>query len=223
MYFSPTPLAGVFVIEAELREDERGFFARTWCANEAADHGIHVTWVQFNISLTKHRGTLRGMHYQHAPHAEGKLIRVTRGVIHDVVIDLRAESTTYKQHVASGSLRRTARAIHSSGRSRPRVPHSEDDTEVNYQMSAPYVPAAAAGVRWMIRHSASIGPSRFKAISGETHASRLRADSVSAETDVAIRSKQLGQAMHRLVTELYPICRALRQRTARNVAHRCRA
>ena len=126
MNFSLTLLPGVFVIEAELREDARGFFARTWCESEAADHGIHVTWVQFNMSNTKHRGTLRGMHYQHAPHAEGKLIRVTRGAIHDVVIDLRPESATYKQpRCRPAHCAQPARALHSSGRSRARVPHSK--------------------------------------------------------------------------------------------------
>jgi len=149
MNFSPTLLPGVFVIEAELREDERGFFARTWCASEAADHGIRVTWVQFNISNTKHRGTLRGMHYQHAPHAEGKLIRVTHGAIHDVVIDLRPESPTYKQHVAVQLTAQNRLALYIPPAA---IAHGfltlSDDTEVTYQMSAPYVPTAAAGVRW---------------------------------------------------------------------------
>ncbi len=149
MNFSLTLLPGVFVIEAELREDERGFFARTWCASEAADHGIHVTWVQFNISNTKHRGTLRGMHYQHAPHAEGKLIRVTRGAIHDVVIDVRPDSATYKQHVAVQLTAQNRLALYIPPAA---MAHGfltlSDDTEVTYQMSAPYVPTSAVGVRW---------------------------------------------------------------------------
>jgi dTDP-4-dehydrorhamnose 3,5-epimerase len=149
MIFSPTALPDVFVIEPELGEDERGFFARIWCESEAADHGIHVKWVQCNMSCTRQRGTLRGLHYQRAPHAEGKLIRVTRGEIHDVVVDLRPESTAYKKHVAVRLTAQNRLALY--------VPPAAlahgfltltDDTEVSYLMSAPYVPSASAGVRW---------------------------------------------------------------------------
>jgi dTDP-4-dehydrorhamnose 3,5-epimerase len=149
MIFSTTALAGVFLIEAELLEDDRGFFARTWCESEAAVYGIHVKWVQCNISYTRHRGTLRGMHYQHSPHAEGKLVRVTRGAIHDVVVDLRPDSATYQQYVAVQLTAQNRRAVY--------VPPAAlahgfltltDDTEVSYQMSAPYVATASAGVRW---------------------------------------------------------------------------
>jgi dTDP-4-dehydrorhamnose 3,5-epimerase len=149
MNFSPTPLPGVFVIEAELREDERGFLARTWCDSEAANHGIHATWVQCNISYSMQRGTLRGMHYQHAPHAEGKLIRVTQGAIHDVVVDLRPESAAYLQHFAVQLTAGNRLALYIPPAA---LAHGlltlTDDTEVFYQMSAPYVPAAGAGVRW---------------------------------------------------------------------------
>ncbi|MGZ9005789.1 MAG: dTDP-4-dehydrorhamnose 3,5-epimerase [Burkholderiales bacterium] len=149
MIFSPTALPGVFVIEAELSEDERGFFARTWCESEAAAHGIEIVWLQFNSSYTRHRGTLRGMHYQRAPHAEGKLIRVTSGAIHDVVVDLRPESATYQQNVA---VQLTAQNRLSLYIPPAALAHGfltlSDDTEVSYHMSAPYAPAAAAGVRW---------------------------------------------------------------------------
>ncbi|MGH6609825.1 MAG: dTDP-4-dehydrorhamnose 3,5-epimerase family protein, partial [Burkholderiaceae bacterium] len=112
-------------------------------------HGIDVDWVQSNVSYTRQRGTLRGMHYQRAPHAEGKLIRVTCGEIHDVVIDLRPPSSTFKQHFAVKLSAQNRLALY--------VPPDTlahgfqtltDDTEVSYQMSAPYVPSAAAGVRW---------------------------------------------------------------------------
>ena len=150
MNFSPTLLPGVFVIEAELREDERGFFARTWCDKRSSGprHSRHVGAMQ-HFDTHKHRGTLRGMHYQHAPHAEGKLIRVTRGAIHDVVIDLRPESATYRQHVAVQLTAQNRRALYIPPAA---LAHGfltlSDDTEVIYQMSAPYVPTAAAGVRW---------------------------------------------------------------------------
>lgn len=149
MIFSDTALPGVFVIEPELQEDERGFFARAWCENEAAAHGIDIEWVQSNISHTKQRGTLRGMHYQRAPYAEAKLIRVTRGEIHDVVVDLRADSATYKQHVAVRLTAQNRLALYIPAAA---LAHGfltlADDTEVSYQMSVPYVPTAAAGVRW---------------------------------------------------------------------------
>ena len=149
MRFSPTCLQGVFVIELEPREDERGFFGRTWCQEEAAIHGIHVNWVQSNVSFNKHRGTFRGFHYQHAPHAEAKLVRVTQGAVYDVVLDLRPDSTTYKRHftVILSAQNRLALYIPPA-----ELPHGVltlvDETEVLYQMSAFYAPQSAAGVRW---------------------------------------------------------------------------
>lgn len=149
MIFSHTPLPGVFVIDLELHEDERGFFARTWCTREAAAHAIYVEWVQANISYTKQRGTLRGMHYQRAPHAEGKLIRVTKGEIYDVVVDLRPDSATYKQHVAVRLTAQNRLALYIPAAA---LAHGfltlADDTEVSYRMSAPYAPEAADGIRW---------------------------------------------------------------------------
>lgn len=149
MLFTPTRLPGVVLIEPERREDERGFFARTWCCDEAAAHGIDVTWIQCNVSFNKQRGTLRGMHYQRAPNAEAKLVRVTQGAVFDVVLDLRPDSTTYKQHftVVLSAQNRLGLYIPSA-----HLPHGlltlVDDTEVLYHMSAPYAPQLAAGVRW---------------------------------------------------------------------------
>jgi dTDP-4-dehydrorhamnose 3,5-epimerase len=149
MRFIPTRLPGVFLIEPERREDERGSFARIWCRDEAAGHGIDATWVQCNVSFNKQRGTLRGMHYQRAPYAEAKLVRVTQGAVFDVVLDLRPESTTYKQYftVVLSAQNRLGLYIPSA-----HLPHGTltlvDDTEVLYHMSAPYAPQFAAGVRW---------------------------------------------------------------------------
>ena len=89
MIFREAALSGVFVIEPEPREDSRGFFARTWCQREFAEHGLDPRLVQISISVNRRRGTLRGLHYQEAPHAEAKLIRCTRGAIWDVALDLR--------------------------------------------------------------------------------------------------------------------------------------
>src|SRR5690606_10819832 len=98
--FHETGVAGVYIIELELRSDERGFFARSYCANEFAEHGLEPAVVQANVSFNHKAGTLRGMHYQVPPAAETKLVRCTSGAIHDVIVDLRPDSPTYLQHVA---------------------------------------------------------------------------------------------------------------------------
>src|SRR4029453_14469681 len=98
MKFTETKLAGAFIIDLELREDSRGFFARTFCRQEFEAHGLKPTIAQANVAFNKHRGTLRGMHFQYPPHAETKLVRVTRGSIVDIIVDLRPESPTYLQH-----------------------------------------------------------------------------------------------------------------------------
>src|SRR5688500_18666103 len=100
MIFANPGLPGVWLLSPELREDFRGFFARTWCAREAAARGLTERWVQSSLSYTKTRGTLRGLHYQRAPHEEVKLVRCTAGAIFDVVVDLRPESPTFKKHCA---------------------------------------------------------------------------------------------------------------------------
>jgi len=98
MIFTPTPLPSAFVIDLEKHQDERGFFARSWCADEFSRLGLNPRLAQCNISYNKKKGTLRGMHYQAAPFEEAKLVRCTRGSLFDVIIDLRPESPTYKQH-----------------------------------------------------------------------------------------------------------------------------
>src|SRR4051812_40778975 len=99
MRFTETSLAGAVIVDVEAHLDERGFFARSWCAQEFVDHGLNPALVQCNVSGNTARGTLRGMHYQAAPHAEVKLVRCTRGAVYDVVIDLRESSSTYLRHV----------------------------------------------------------------------------------------------------------------------------
>lgn len=148
MIFSETDLKGAFVIEPELREDERGFFARTWCADEFALHGLNPQLVQCSISFNKKQGTLRGMHYQVAPHEETKLVRCTRGKIFDVIIDLRPQSATYTKYFGV--------VLSESNRLMLYIPEGmahgfqtlEDETEVFYQMSKSVHPESARGVRW---------------------------------------------------------------------------
>jgi dTDP-4-dehydrorhamnose 3,5-epimerase len=146
--FTPLRVHGAWLIAPELREDTRGFFARTWCATEFADHGLDATVAQCSISHNVRRGTLRGMHYQRAPHGEVKLVRCVRGALHDVIVDLRPDSPSFRQH----------EAVELSGANRlalyvPKgVAHGyqtlEDDTEVWYQISTPYAPDHSSGVRW---------------------------------------------------------------------------
>ena len=100
MIFTETKLAGAFIIDLELREDNRGFFARAFCQNEFAEHGLRPVIAQANIAFNRHKGTMRGMHFQFPPAAETKFVRATRGAILDIIVDLRPESPTYLEHVA---------------------------------------------------------------------------------------------------------------------------
>lgn len=148
MVFVETALKGAFLIEPERKEDERGFFARTWCAEEFASHGLNPRLVQCSISYNKKKGTLRGMHYQAAPYEEAKLVRCTKGAIFDVIIDLRLGSATYTNHVSM--------VLSESNRQMLYIPEGmahgfqtiEDETEVFYQMSQVFHPESARGVRW---------------------------------------------------------------------------
>src|SRR6516164_4558726 len=99
MRFLETKLKGAFVIEAELREDNRGFFARVFCQREFQDHGLKPVITQANVAFNRKRGTLRGMHFQFPPAAETKIVRCTRGAILDIIVDLRPESATYLDHI----------------------------------------------------------------------------------------------------------------------------
>jgi dTDP-4-dehydrorhamnose 3,5-epimerase len=148
MIFKETKLAGAFVLEIERFEDNRGFFALAWSRNEFARRGLESRLAECNVSFTKERGTLRGMHYQEAPHGQAKIVRCTKGSIYDVIIDLRAESPTFKQWVGI--------ELTAGNRAILYVPENfahgfqtlEDETEVFYQMSSPYVSESGRGVRW---------------------------------------------------------------------------
>ena len=111
MRIEPTSLAGAFVIEPEAFEDERGLFARTFCAREFSQYGLATTFVQCSTSFSVHRGTIRGLHYQLAPAAEIKLVRCTAGSIWDVIVDLRPDSVTYLRHLAVELTARNRRAL----------------------------------------------------------------------------------------------------------------
>jgi dTDP-4-dehydrorhamnose 3,5-epimerase len=141
-------LSGVFVIELQKHEDERGFFARSWCRREFEAHGLDPRMAQCNVSFNKVKGTLRGMHYQAAPCAEAKLVRCTRGAIYDVIIDLRRESVTYKQHVSEVLSSNNYKALFVPEGFAHGFQTLEDNSEVFYQMSAFYSPEHQRGLRY---------------------------------------------------------------------------
>lgn len=148
MIFLETPLKGAYVIELEKHEDERGFFARSWCAREFAAKGLDTRLIQCNVSFNKKKGTLRGLHYQLPPHAETKLVRCTRGSLYDVIVDLRADSPTFLKWFGVELTAGNYRMLYIPQRFAHGFQTLEDETEMFYQMSESYAPEAARGFRW---------------------------------------------------------------------------
>jgi dTDP-4-dehydrorhamnose 3,5-epimerase len=146
--FLSTTLPGAFVIEPERRLDERGYFARTWCRREFESAGLHADFVQSSISKSLKKRTLRGMHWQASPHEEVKLVRCTRGAIWDAIIDLRSASPTYMKHFAVELTAESGWALYIPVGLAHGFVTLDDESEVLYQMSNYYEPAAARGVRW---------------------------------------------------------------------------
>jgi dTDP-4-dehydrorhamnose 3,5-epimerase len=148
MIFQETPLPGAFLIEPERFEDERGFFARTWCRREFAERGLAAELAQCNTSFNGKKGTLRGMHFQVAPHAEIKLVRCTRGAIYDVIIDLRPDSPGYRRWIGVELTAENLRQLYIPEGYAHGFQTLSDSSEVFYQMSEFYHPESARGVRW---------------------------------------------------------------------------
>lgn len=148
MIFTETRLSGAFVIEPERIEDERGFFARTFCRREFEAHKLDPNLVQCSVSYNARRGTLRGMHYQAAPNPEPKVVRCTAGAVHDVILDLRRESATFRQWVAVELTADNRRMVYIPAGMAHGFQTLADGTEVFYQMAAYYHPESARGVRW---------------------------------------------------------------------------
>lgn len=148
MVFTETELPGAFVIDSEVVDDERGFFARTWSAEEFAQRGLNSRIAQCSISFNKQRGTLRGMHYQIKPYEEAKLVRCTAGAIWDVIVDLRATSQTKHKWIAVELTSRNRRMLYIPEGFAHGFQTLEDHTEVAYQISEHYHPESARGVRW---------------------------------------------------------------------------
>lgn len=148
MRFVPLGVPGAFLVEIEPHADERGAFARTFCAREFAARGLADRLVQTSLSLNARRGTLRGLHWQAEPHAEAKTVRCVRGRIYDVLVDVRRDSHAFRQHVAVELDADSRNAVYVP----PGVAHGfltlEDDCEVHYAMSEFHAPEAGRGARW---------------------------------------------------------------------------
>ncbi|MGV1099884.1 dTDP-4-dehydrorhamnose 3,5-epimerase [Thiovibrio sp. JS02] len=148
MLFVETPLRGAYVIDIEPVNDERGFFARSWCRREFEALGLNPRLVQCNISFNRKKGTLRGMHYQVAPHAEAKLVRCTQGAIYDVIVDLRPDSLNYRKWFSCELTAENRRMLYVPEGFAHGFQTLQDNTEVFYQMSECYFPESARGFRW---------------------------------------------------------------------------
>lgn len=148
MIFQETHLRGAYIIDIEKREDQRGFFARSWCQREFEEQGLSAQIVQANIAYNRLRGTLRGMHYQHPPYAEIKLIRCTRGAIYDVIVDLRPDSPTYCQWIGVELTAANYRMLYVPEGFAHGYQTLADDVEVVYQVSQFYTPGAEGGARY---------------------------------------------------------------------------
>jgi len=148
MIFSETRISGAVVIRPEPIEDERGFFARTYCVDEFREHGIDPLVLQRSISFNRRRGTLRGMHFQVAPHEENKLVWCSRGAIYDVIVDLRRSSSTYRQWIATRLSGDEFEALFVPKGCAHGFITLEDDTVVRYDISATHTPGSARGLRF---------------------------------------------------------------------------
>jgi dTDP-4-dehydrorhamnose 3,5-epimerase len=148
MNFHNTSLAGAMVIDSDRFEDDRGYFARTFCVEEFAEHGLETAFAQHNHSCSRARGTLRGMHFQRSPHAEVKLVRVVRGALYDVILDLRPDSPTYLKWESFELTAENGRTLYVPIGFAHGFQTLADDTHVIYQISHSYTPGAAAGLRF---------------------------------------------------------------------------
>src|SRR4029077_6115948 len=146
MQFNKTKLEGAYVIELERREDSRGFFARSFCQKEFADHGLKPLIAQANVAYNFKKGTLRGMHFQFPPAVETKLVRCTRGAILDIIVDLRAESPTYLQNIAVELNEENGRALYVPERFAHGYQTLHDNTETSYQVGEFYAPDYESGL-----------------------------------------------------------------------------
>jgi dTDP-4-dehydrorhamnose 3,5-epimerase len=148
MLFKPLPLDGAYVIEIEKFEDIRGFFGRAWSDREFEEKGLFGKFVEANVSFSKKKGTLRGMHFQRSPHEQIKLVRCTVGAIYDVIIDLRPDSSTYKKYSGVELSVENRLMLYAPGEFAHGFQTLQPNTEVFYMVSKYYAPQSADGIRW---------------------------------------------------------------------------
>jgi dTDP-4-dehydrorhamnose 3,5-epimerase len=148
MNFTETKLEGAFIIDLDLKEDNRGFFARAFCQHEFGEHGLKPIIAQANLAFNRRKGSVRGMHFQFPPTAETKLVRCTRGAILDIIVDLRPESPTYLDHVAVELTADNHRALYVPERFAHGYQVLEDVTETSYQVGEFYTPESEGGLRY---------------------------------------------------------------------------
>lgn len=148
MKFESTPLADLFLVEPEPRTDERGYFARVLCVDEFAEEGLCTQWLQANVAFNKFKGITRGMHYQHSPNAEVKLVRCTRGSVFDAVIDMRPDSPTFRQWFGAELSESNQKMLYIPEGFAHGYQVLADKSELHYMVSARYAPESEGGVRW---------------------------------------------------------------------------
>ena len=148
MRFEPTGIEGAWIVELEPVADERGWFARTFAAEEFAAHGLDPSVVHCNLSFNRHAGTLRGLHWQADPHGEAKLVRCARGSVFDVIVDLRPGTGSERRWTGVELSAANGRSVYVPVGVAHGFQTLEDDTELHYQMSHEYVPSHARGIRW---------------------------------------------------------------------------
>lgn len=148
MIFTETNLRAAFIIDLEPRVDDRGYFARAFCAREFSEHGLNPAVAQTNISFNTKKGTLRGMHFQYPPVTEAKLVRCISGAIYDIIVDLRPHSTTYLQHIGVELSASNGKALYVPDMFGHGFQTLCDDTAVFYQMSEFYSPGSEGGLRY---------------------------------------------------------------------------
>jgi len=148
MEFVETHLKGAFIVRIKRIEDFRGFFGRAWCRDEFAKHGLNPNATQLNVAFSHKKGTLRGLHFQAAPHDEAKFMRCSRGAVHDVIVDLRPDSPTRGQWVGVDLTADNHAMLYAPEGFAHGYQTLEDNTELNYMTTAAYAASSARGVRY---------------------------------------------------------------------------
>ncbi len=148
MKFTESPIKGAYIIDVNRIGDERGYFGRLWCEKEYKEVGLNAKICQSNIGVSKHKGTLRGLHYQHAPHQEVKIVRCSRGAMFDVIVDLRPDSKTYKQWFGMELNEDNATMLYVPEGCATGYLTLTDNTEMYYHTTEFYHPESETGVRY---------------------------------------------------------------------------